>query len=520
MGKFEQIVVINGNDLSFEQAVMVAKGLAKVEIEKSVEAKVEENRASILKLAKGDKPIYGFTRGFGQNQDVAVPEEGLIELQKNLIRTHAISFGESTPKEIARMTMLFRANALAKGFSGIRYKLLQSIVDFVNCKDIYPNIPEIGSLGASGDLSPLSHIALALMGEGKCFYKNELIDASEALKKAGLQPVELEAKEGLGLNNGMQWSAAYLAWLVYTLEEKSVMALKNAGMMSEIMFASDLPYIKELHDLRPYPGQWKAAKILQDVFKNSGIRESHESYVYDLNVQDPYSSRCLPQVYGPLFDALKETKEKLTIEMNSATDNPLVVNGQSISGGNFHGMYISIAAANLFNAFCATVSVNMALVRRLVDKDKNRIGVSCLIAPKVNLAISSGMMLLEYSHTAHGNLILSQNSTGFLHAQSSASHQEDHVSHAPTVILSLKNAMNLWQTQLALQAAMIRQGYYVLERFEDIFKKQNKISKDSKLIPGDCGKEFIKKVDKIFPALDKDRFMQEEVERIRKEIVE
>ena len=291
-----------------------------------------------------------------------------------------------------------------------------------------PYIPEIGSLGASGDLSPLSHIALALMGEGKCFYKDKLISSADALKKAGLEPVELEAKEGLGLNNGMQWSTAYLAWIVpLPLRKKSEMALRNAGMMSEIMFASDLPYIKELHELRPYPGQRKAAEILLDVFKNSGIRQSHESFDYDVNVQDSYSSRCLPQVYGPLFDALKETKEKLTIEMNSATDNPLVVNGQSISGGNFHGMYIAIAAANLFNAFCAAVSVNMALVRRIVDKDKNRIGVSCLIAPNADHSISSGMMLLEYSHTAHGNLILSMNSTGFLHSQSSASHQEDHV---------------------------------------------------------------------------------------------
>ncbi len=520
MEKFEQTVIINGNDLTFDQAVLVAKGLAKVEIEKNVKAKVEENRESILKLAKGDKPIYGFTRGFGQNQDVAVPEAGLIELQKNLIRTHAISFGEATPKEIARMAMLFRANALAKGFSGIRFELLQSIVDFVNSRDIYPYIPEIGSLGASGDLSPLSHIALALMGEGKCYYKDELIDASDALEKAGLKPVELEAKEGLGLNNGMQWSTAYLAWLVYTLEEKSEMALRHAGMMSEIMFASDLPYIKDLHDLRPYPGQWKAAEILLDVFKNSDIRKSHESFDYDVNVQDSYSSRCLPQVYGPLFDAMKETREKLTIEMNSATDNPLVVNGQSISGGNFHGMYIAIAAANLFNAFSATVSVNMALVRRLVDKDKNRIGLSCLIAPNANHAISSGMMLLEYSHTAHGNMILSMNSTGFLHSQSSASHQEDHVSHAPTVIISLKNAIDLWYTQLALQAAMIRQGYYILEQSEEIFKSKNKIAPDSKLIPGDCGKEFIKKIENIFPVLDKDRYMQEEVLRIRKEIIE
>lgn len=513
-------IVLNGSNLTFEQAIAFALGNCKIELDKDVKAKVEANREAVIASTKSGKPVYGFTRGFGQNQDVAVSDEGLIELQKNLIRTHSISFGRPTIKQIAKMAMLFRANALSKGHSGIRFELLQSIVDFANCDEIYPFIPEAGSLGASGDLSPLSHIALNLMGEGKCYYKDELIDAKTALDKAGLKPIELAAKEGLALNNGMQWSNAFLAWNLYQIEKRANLGLVFAGLMSEIMMASDLPFTAEIHELRPYPGQAKAAAILKGVFAGSKIRKAHESFDYDVNVQDPYSSRCLPQVYGPLFDAMDETKKKLEIEMNSATDNPLVFDDMVISGGNFHGMPLSIAAANLFNAFCGTVAINMSLVRRIVDKDKNRLGVSCLISPEANHSISSGMMILEYSHTAHGNLLLSKNNTAFLHAQSSASHQEDHVSHAPTVILNMRDAIELHSVQLALQAAIIRQGYYVLEKMEDSWKDAGKIPQDSKMEAGTTGKTLIENMQNIFPVVSSDRYMQEEVEKVRLDLIE
>ncbi len=513
-------IILNGSNLSYEQAIAFALGNCKIELEKGVKAKVEANREAVIASTKSGKPVYGFTRGFGQNQDVAVSEEGLIELQKNLIRTHSISFGRPTIKQITKMTMLFRANALSKGHSGIRFELLQAIVDFANCDEIYPFIPEAGSLGASGDLSPLSHIALNLMGEGKCYYKDELVDAKIALDKAGLEPIELAAKEGLALNNGMQWSNAFLVWNLYQIEKRANLGLVFAGMMSEIMMASDLPFTPEIHELRPYAGQGKAAAILKGVFAGSQIRKAHESYDYDVNVQDPYSSRCLPQVYGPLFDAMDETKKKLEIEMNSATDNPLVFDDMVISGGNFHGMPLSIAAANLFNAFCGTVAINMSLVRRIVDKDKNRLGVSCLISPEANNSISSGLMLLEYSHTAHGNLLLSKNNTAFLHAQSSASHQEDHVSHAPTVILNMRDAIELHSVQLALQAAIIRQGYYVLEKMESNWKELGKIPQDIKLTAGETGKTFIETIQGIFPVVSEDRYMQDEVEKVRVELIE
>jgi histidine ammonia-lyase len=191
-----------------------------------------------------------------------------------------------------------------------------------------------------------------------------------------------------------------------------------------------------------------------------------------------------------------------------------------ISGGNFHGMPLSIAAANLFNAFCGTVAINMSLVRRIVDKDKNRLGVSCLISPEANHSISSGMMILEYSHTAHGNLLLSKNNTAFLHAQSSASHQEDHVSHAPTVILNMRDAIELHSVQLALQASIIRQGYYVLEKMENSWKEAGKIPQDAKMVAGTTGKTLIENMKDVFPVVTEDRYMQDEVEKVRIELIE
>lgn len=514
---------LSGTNLTLEDSLLVAEGRFEVAISDSARELVKECRDRIMTRAKsGTELIYGFNMGFGQHQDVQVDEGRMDQLQVNLIRSHAISFGEPACREIVRMAMLFRVNALIKGFSGIRIDVVDKIVEFLN-NDVCPYVPVIGSLGASGDLSPLSHIALALIGEGDCLVDGsdgpERVSTRDILAQKNIKPIELKAKEGLALNNGMQFTTASLVYLVSRLNKQMTLSLSLAAAMSEIMLASDNPFMPEVQDARPYDGQVMAARMLHRCFEDSGILLCHKSAKYDKNTQDPYSSRCLPQVFGSFFQAIIDTKAKLEIEINSATDNPLVFNDQVVSGGNFHGMPIALVAANLFNAFCAAVKISDALVARIVDKDKNRIGSSCLIASSADHQTSSGMMILEYSHHAIVNLIMSGNNNAFLFASTSASCQEDHVSHAPTVTLNLEQASQHFDYLLALQSAMVAQGYFVLSEIEADWKQKGKIDSNYSLIPGKIGQALKEEIEKYFKPVTQDRYMQPEVMSIHKELI-
>lgn len=518
-------VVLNGNDLNLADVYRIIYGNYPVSVDETAIEKVRLSREKIMSQTTTGKMIYGFNMGFGQNQDVHVSHERLAQLQINLIRSHAISFGEPSPKEVVKLAMVLRANALLKGCSGVRPEVVYKLVEFINNPNLYPFVPKIGSLGASGDLSPLSHIALNLIGEGFCFYKTndedyELIETSLALRKEGIEPLQLEAKEGLALNNGMQFTTAYLAILILKMEKMVTSSLALAACFSEIMLATDLPFMDEIQKVRPYPGQIKSAKILRNLLEGSGIILAHRDQKFDKNTQDPYSSRCLPQIFGPVFDSIEATKKMLQIEMNSATDNPLVFDEAVVSGGNFHGMPIALSAANLFNAFCAQLKVKEALVRRIIDKDKNRLGVSCLLDPTCDHQTSSGMMILEYSYHAISNLIMSCNSPAFLFSASSASCQEDHVSHAPTVILNLERALALFSNSLALEVTMICQGYSVLKKKAPEMEKDQRISPESNLQPGKIGSFLLKNTEGIFSPISVDTFLQPTVERIRMELIE
>ncbi len=485
---------------------------------------MESSRRKIISETSAGKLIYGFNMGFGQNHNIHVDTERLAQLQMNLIRSHSISFGEPTPREVVKLAMVLRANALLKGYSGVRSEVVYKLLEFINNQNIYPFVPKIGSLGASGDLSPLSHIALNLIGEGQCFIKTPagdyaLTDAASALKKENIQPLQLEAKEGLALNNGMQFTTAYLIMLLLRAEKMVVSSLALAACFSEIMMATDRPFLPEIQEVRPYPGQQKAAHILFALLKDSRIIRSHRSPNRDKNTQDPYSSRCLPQIFGPVFDAIESTKDLLNIEINSATDNPLVFDGAVVSGGNFHGMPLALAAANLFNAFCAQLKVKEALVRRIVDKDKNRLDVSCLLDPDCDHQTSSGMMILEYSYHAISNLIMSYNNPAFLFSASSASAQEDHVSHAPTVILNLEKSLELFSYSLALEDAMVCQGYNILVKMEKFFKRSGRISHADRLLPGPIGSFIVEANKGVFTPIQVDTYLQPAVENIRQKII-
>ena len=517
-------LIIGDSPISIEDALAVGRG-TQVQLSEQARARIAQSRAQIEDYTR-EHAVYGFSRGFGQHQDIPVPLEGQRLLQRNLITTHAVSFGEPADHELVRMTMLFRINSLAMGHSGARLVLVEHLIKVLNHPDLSPYVPLIGSLGASGDLSSMSHIGLTLIGEGRSYLKRqgvwELVPSSEALKACEIEPIELASKEGLALNNGMQFSTAQLLLITDKLHKHIKLATRMAGCMTEAMFGSDEPYLPEIHQLRPYRGQQKAARLLLEVFEESKLRLAHPPEV-DPNIQDPYSSRCLPQVIGPFFDAVDQAYEVLRIEMNSATDNPLVFEQKVISGGNFHGMPIAIVAANLFNAYCAVVKILQSILARLVDKDKNRLGVSCLIDFRSDPSVSSGMMIAEYSAHAIGNLILSRNSTAFLHSVTSASCQEDHVSHAPTILYNLQSTLPFFENFLGIFAAMTTRIYEVIATPESHqhYKSTGRVAQDAELTPGKIGRQLIEIVQPYFPLEEmiEDHYFRDRLERITHELI-
>ncbi len=522
--KKEKKVVLTGSNLDFDQIFKIIFKDYRVEADPDAMDRVESCRKKIIDKATSGVLMYGINTGFGQNQDVQVDSKGLAQLQTNLIRSHSISFGDAAPEQVVRLAMVLRANALLKGYSGVRREVINKLLEFINNKNLYPLVPKIGSLGASGDLSPLSHIALNLIGEGECFLKDnngnfQLVETKIALERENIQPLILELKEGLALNNGMQFTTAYLIFLIFKMEKEIKTSLALSACFSEIMLATDTPFDARIHEVRPYEGQKLAGKILSKLLVGSEIIKSHRQAKYDPNTQDPYSSRCLPQVFGVVFDALRKAKAELKIEINSATDNPLIFEDQVISGGNFHGMLIAILAANLFNVFCAQLAIKGAQVRRIVDKDKNRLGVSCLLDPECNHQISSGMMIVEYSYHAGINFIMSANSAAFLFSASSASCQEDHVSHAPTVVLNLEKALELFEDLLSRENLMVVQGYKILNKLEQKFKDSGKMPVDGKLTPGLIG-SFILEINRgVFEGITTDTYLKPVVDKVKEKII-
>lgn len=544
----KSVKMIGDVDLSIHDVLEVAHG-AEVRLSESARLRIQASRDAVERISQ-EQPVYGFSRGFGQHQAISVPPKSQRLLQRNLIMSHALSFGEPASPELVRATMVLRVNALAVGHSGVRVELVEKLIEVLNHPRISPYMPLIGSLGASGDLSSMSHIGLTLIGEGRTYLRRQeeapvtqdvssaqhqavvraeewdkewdLVSSAEALKACGIEPIELESKEGLAINNGMQCSAAQLLLIARDLERHVKLATRLTGCLTEAMFGLHEAFLPQLHRVRPYPGQGQVAALLLDVFTDSQIRAAHPPHL-DPNVQDPYSSRCLPQIIGPFFDALEQTYRYLKIEMNSATDNPLVFGDQVISGGNFHGMPLALAAANLFNAYCAVVKVIQAQLARLVDSAKNRLGVSCLIDPRSDATVSSGMMIAEYSAHALGQLILSRNSLTFLHSVSSASGQEDHVSHAPTVLYNLQSTLPHFEQLLAILACLTTRTYELLATPEMRARcvERGQISPDATLTPGKVGRRLLELVQPHF-TLDKmvqDGYFRDQLERVARELI-
>ena len=439
-------IIIDGNSLSFEQLEQIAVASAPIELSSDSRKNVQFCREYVDKLISENQLVYGLTTGFGKFSTVTIPPENIAELQLNLIRSHAVSVGDPYSIEITRAIMLLRINVLAKGFSGIRCQTLQALIDMLN-RGVHPIIPMRGSVGASGDLSPLSHLALVLLGEGEALYQGKKMSGMEAMQAAGITPVVLEAKEGLALNNGTQVMAAIGALSVIELERLCQSADMIAAMSIDALLGTPCAFDELIHKLRPHPGQLQSAKNILNLLEDSKLRYSH---VNCGNVQDAYSLRCSPQVHGAVRDAISYAKAVIGIELNSATDNPLIFpkEGKVISGGNFHGEPIAIALDVLAIAASELASISERRIEQMLNPALNR-GLNAFLANRPG--IDSGYMIaqLTAASVVSENKVLSHPAS--VDSIPTSANQEDHVSMGSVSAIKLLQVVKNIQTALGIE---------------------------------------------------------------------
>jgi histidine ammonia-lyase len=439
-------IMIDGNSLTMKDILAVAAKNAKIELSASACKKVQKCREYVEKVIADGKVVYGLTTGFGKFSNVTISKADIDELQENLIMSHSVSVGEPFNKVQTRAIMLLRANVLAKGYSGIRLQTLQTLIDMLN-SGVHPIIPRQGSVGASGDLSPLSHLALVLIGRGKAEYQGDAIDGKTAMLLAGINPVKLAAKEGLALNNGTQVMAGLGVLSFLEAENLVKTADLIAAMSIDALKGTPRAFDKLVHNLRPHKGQVTSAANIRNLLHKSKLRDSHRNCE---NVQDPYSLRCTPQVHGAVRDAMDYVKKTLEIEINSATDNPLIFADEDkvISGGNFHGEPLAIALDTLAIAISELASISERRIEQMLNPSLNR-GLPPFLAARPGL--DSGYMIAQLTAAASvsENKVLSHPAS--VDNIPTSANQEDHVSMGSVSANKLLQVVENVNTVLAIE---------------------------------------------------------------------
>jgi histidine ammonia-lyase len=361
---------LDGQKLSLAQVVFVARDKDQVSLASTARARVEQSRKVVEQIVAEGRTVYGVNTGFGKLSDVHIERDQLRELQLNLVRSHSCGLGSPLSEAEARALLLLRANVLAEGFSGCRPVLIESLVAMLN-RGVTPVIPEKGSVGASGDLAPLAHLALTVIGEGEAFYRGERMAGADALQRAEIAPVQLEVKEGLALLNGTQAMVAVGGLALHRAERVVRLADVAGAMTLEAVRGTPVAFDERIHAARPHPGQIEVAAHLRELLRDSQIRQSHLEN--DPRVQDAYSLRCMPQVHGAIRGALTHAREIVEIETGSATDNPLVfaATGEVLSGGNFHGAPLALSFDYAAIAMTDLMSITERRIDRLVNPDSN-----------------------------------------------------------------------------------------------------------------------------------------------------
>lgn len=388
----DSVCVLDGQSLLVEDVVRVARNPGvRVTLEPRALRALLESRRLVERAVESGQTIYGINTGFGKLANVRIPPDQLDQLQTNLIRSHAAGVGAPLPPSVVRAVLLLRANVLLRPTSGVRPELVEALVAMLN-GGVLPLVPEQGSVGASGDLAPLSHIGLALMGEGEVLSEGGArLPAREALSAAGLRPFRFAPKEGIAFINGTQAQTALLALLVHDARVLWRTAVGAAAMSLEALRGTPSPLDPRIHDARPHPGQVEAAALMRTLLEHSEIRESHREN--DPRVQDAYSLRCAPQVLGAVGDAIRFAEQTAAVELNASTDNPLVFdNGDVISGGNFHGQPVAQALDILALTLTTLQAIAERRVERLVNPDLSQ-GLPAFLTRDPGL--SSGLMMVQ-----------------------------------------------------------------------------------------------------------------------------
>jgi len=450
-------LVISGRDLKIDDVVDVANG-RKVGLDTAVLPAVNRSRRAVEKLVREGQVAYGITTGFGRFKDKSISADESLQLQLNLVRSHAAGTGPNLPEEDVRAMLLARANTLAQGYSGVRPIVIQTLLDMLNA-GVHPRVPAQGSLGASGDLAPLAHLALPLIGEGEAFYNGSLMLGGEAMAAASITPIVLQAKEGLALLNGTAFMVGLGAIVVRRAINLALTADIAAALTLEALRGTDRAYDDRVHQLRPHPRQIECAAFLRQILAGSEMLRPDTSK----NVQDPYTLRCVPQVHGAVRDSVAYAQWVLEIELNSVNDNPLIFVNEAdendievISAGNFHGEPIALAMDYLKLALTEIGNMSERRIAQLVDANSNG-GVLPMFLTQHG-GLESGFMIAHYSAAA----LASENKV-LAHPASadtipSSANIEDHVSMGATAVRQAEMIMTHTETVVAIELLAATQG--------------------------------------------------------------
>ena len=434
---------ISAEHLSIEQIGEIVYGGYKIELSDDAQRRILECREYLdKKIKESTVPIYGVTTGFGSLCNVSIGSDYLAQLQINLMMSHACGTGDRVPNDIVKIMLLLKIQSLSYGFSGCQLATVNRLIDFFN-NDVYPIVYMQGSLGASGDLVPLAHLSLPLVGLGEVEYKGKVLTSVEVLKKFKWQPIQLASKEGLALLNGTQNMGAFAVWSLLQSQRLSTWADKIAAMSLDAYYGLTAPFTDAVHQVRPHKGQIVTAARMRELLKGSEIMEKPKSYV-----QDPYSFRCIPQVHGTVKDTIEYVRSVVDVEVNSATDNPTVCPDEDliISAGNFHGEPIALPMDFLAIALCELANISERRIYKLVSGTRGL--PSFLVA---NPGVNSGFMIPQYTAASIVSLNKTLSTPSSVDSIPSSQGQEDHVSMGANAAIKLYKVVLNTERVLAIE---------------------------------------------------------------------
>ncbi len=445
---------LDGQKLSLEQITAVAERMEAVTLSASARERMRASRVTVERIIAEERVVYGVNTGFGKLSDLRIAPEELRALQLNLVRSHSCGVGAPLSEAETRVMMLLRANVLAVGLSGARPIIAETLLAMLE-RGVHPLIPEKGSVGASGDLAPLAHLALSCIGEGEAFYEGTRMGSAEAMRRAGIEPLQLEAKEGLALLNGTQALTAVGALALFRARRLARIADVAGAMSLEALRGTPAAFDERIHAARPHRGQGAVAAHLRELLEESEIRASHMEN--DPRVQDAYSLRCMPQVHGAVRDALEHACSCVEIETGSATDNPLVFaeTSEVISGGNFHGAPLALALDYASIALCSLGNISERRAERLVNPDMNE-GLPAFLT--AHPGTSSGLMIAQVTAVALLNEMKVLAHPASVDNLPTSGGKEDHVSMGMTAATKLRSIVECAEHVVAIELLAAAEG--------------------------------------------------------------